>query len=257
VLEGFLAAHGGWAALGAALALVTGGFAKGVVGFALPLIALSGMGIFLPFEIALALLIFPTLVSNTFQALRNGFGAAWESLVKYWRLHLILVGMIAICAQLVVVLPEATLFMLLGAFITLFGGSQLAGWRPVLQPASRRKGEYLAAVVGGFFGGISATFGPPVVLFLLAAEVPKVEMVRVQALVYLAGSIVLVAAHVTSGVLDAVTAPMGLALVLPTVLAMFAGYLVQDRLDQVVFRRVTLIVLVIAGLNLLRRGLAG
>jgi hypothetical protein len=36
---------------------------------------------------------------------------------------------------------------------------------------------------------------------------------------------------------------------------MFAGYLVQDRLDQVVFRRVTLIVLVIAGLNLLRRGL--
>jgi uncharacterized protein len=32
---------------------------------------------------------------------------------------------------------------------------------------------------------------------------------------------------------------------------------VQDRLDQEVFRRVTLIVLVVAGLNLVRRALMG
>ena len=53
--------------------------------------------------------------------------------------------------------------------------------------------------------------------------------------------------------LDAVTAPMSAWLALPTLAAMFAGYLVQDRLDQERFRRVTLIVLVAAGLNLLRR----
>jgi uncharacterized protein len=37
---------------------------------------------------------------------------------------------------------------------------------------------------------------------------------------------------------------------------MLAGYMVQDRLDQVRFRQATLIVLVLTGLNLLRRAAA-
>jgi uncharacterized protein len=257
VLDGFLAAFGPLAALGAVAVLAAGGFAKGVIGFALPLIALSGLGSFLPFEVALGLLIVPTLVSNAFQATRNGLAAAWDSAQDHWRLLSILVVMIGFCAQLVVVLPDWALFGLLGGFVTLFGASQLGGWRPRLAPARRRAWEVATGLVGGFFGGISGIWGPPVVMYLLAAEVPKVEMVRVQALCFLAGSLVLVGAHVGSGVLNAVTAPMSAALVVPTLGAMFAGYIVQDRLDQEVFRRVTLIVLVVAGLNLVRRALMG
>ena len=67
-MEAFVAAFGTAAAVGAALALAAGGFAKGVVGFALPLIALSAMGSFLPYDAAVALLIVPTLVSNVFQS---------------------------------------------------------------------------------------------------------------------------------------------------------------------------------------------
>lgn len=254
-LEGFVAAYGPAAAVGAALALAAGGFAKGVVGFALPLIALSAMGSFLPIGVAVGLLILPTLVSNAFQSLRNGFGAAFASLREYWRLNVILMVTIAISAQLVVVAPERVLFGLLGAAIAGFGLSQLAGWRPSFPPGRRAWVEAGAGVVGGFFGGIAGIWGPPVVMYLLAAGVPRVEMVRVQSLSFLAGSLVLVAAHLRSGVLDAVTAPMSAWLVLPTVAAMFGGYLVQDRLDQERFRRITLIVLVAAGLNLLRRAL--
>jgi uncharacterized membrane protein YfcA len=257
VFDAFLTEHGVTGALAALLALLAGGFAKGVVGFALPLVALSGMGIFLPYETALALLIFPTLVSNALQATRNGLVAAWESAVKFWRLLVILVVMIGFSAQLVVVLSDAVLFTLLGGFITIFGILQLVGWQPHLGQRGRRAAEVGAATLGGFFGGISGIWGPPVILYLLAAAVEKVEMVRVQALAFLAGSLVLVAAHVASGVINPVTAPMGLALVVPTVLAMFLGYLIQDRLDQVLFRRITLIVLVVAGVNLLRRGLLG
>ena len=55
--------------------------------------------------------------------------------------------------------------------------------------------------------------------------------------------------------LNPVTLPASAWLVLPTMGAMFLGYRVQDRLDQEVFRRVTLAVLVLSGLNLLRRAL--
>jgi uncharacterized membrane protein YfcA len=256
-LEGFVAAFGLGVALWAGLSMAAGGFAKGVVGFALPLVGLSGMASVMPFEVAVALLILPTLVANTFQALRNGVGEAWGSTVKFWRLNLVLVVMIALCAQLIVALPEGVLFALLGVSITAFGLSQLAGWRPRLAPRARRPWEVLTGVIGGFFGGISGIWGPPVVMYLLAAEVPKVEMVRVQAIGFLLGSLVLLGAHLASGILNAVTVPMSAWLIVPTLAAMFAGYAVQDRLDQELFRRVTLLVLVVAGLNLLRRAVMG
>ena len=46
-----------------------------------------------------------------------------------------------------------------------------------------------------------------------------------------------------------------MALVIPASIGMIVGFYVQDRLDQEKFRYLTLIVLVVAGLNLIRRGL--
>lgn len=249
----FVAQFGASALVGAVLAMAAGGFAKGVIGFALPLVGLSVLGSYLPYEVAVALLIVPTLVSNTFQALRNGVAAALGSLRDYWRMNLILVVMIALSAQLVLRLPQAFLLAALGAFITLFGLSQLAGWHPLLPAGRRRLVETLAALVGGFFGGISGIWGPPIIMYLLAARVPKVELIRVQALCFLIGSLVLLFAHLRSGVLDAMTFPVSAWLVLPTMAAMFLGYRVQDRLDQRAFRGLTLAMLILAGLNLLRR----
>jgi uncharacterized protein len=256
-LLGFVDAFGGLALVGACLSLAAGGFTKGVVGFALPLIALSAMGSFLPYETALALLILPTLVSNILQALRNGLRAAGESLRRYWRLNLVLCLTIAVSAQLVVALPDAFFFALLGVTITVFGLSQSFGWQPRLPDHHVERVEAGVGLVAGFFGGISGVWGPPVVMYLISRHLPKVETVRVQALAFALGSVVLTLAHSTSGVLNPVTLPVSAWLVLPTMAAMFLGYKVQDRLDQALFRRVTLWILVLAGLNLLRRAIAG
>ena len=80
-------------------------------------------------------------------------------------------------------------------------------------------------------------------------------MVRAQSLSFLLGSVVLFVAHLHSGVLNPVTLPASSWLVIPTMAAMFLGYRVHDRLDQGRFRRLTLVVLVLTGLNLLRRAL--
>ena len=72
------------------IALVAG-FIKGVVGFAMPLVLISGLTFFLPPELALAGLIFPTVATNLFQALRQGFSAAWAS-TKMFRVFLIAGG---------------------------------------------------------------------------------------------------------------------------------------------------------------------
>jgi uncharacterized membrane protein YfcA len=251
----FVAAYGGLAAAGTAAALAAGGFAKGVVGFALPLIGLSLAGAFVPYEVAVALLILPMLVSNLVQALRQGIGPAVETLGRFWRLNLVLVVMIALAAQLVVALPDRFLFGLLGVMVTAFAASQLAGWKPRFPAHHRTLVEVAVALVAGFFGGLSGIWGPPIVMYLIATGLPKIELVRAQSLSFLLGSVVLLLAHLRSGVLDPVTLPASAWMVLPTMAAMVAGYRVHDRLDQRRFQRLTLAVLVLSGLNLVRRAL--
>jgi hypothetical protein len=141
--------------------------------------------------------------------------------------------------------------------ITAFGISQIAGWQPSFPHGHRAAIEVGVGLVAGFFGGISGIWGPPLVMYLLTAGVPKVEQVRVQSLAFLLGSVVLIAAHLRSGVLNSVTLPASAWLVVPAMAGMFLGYRVQDRLDQVVFRRLTLFVLTVAGMNLLRRAFFG
>ena len=110
-------------------------------------------------------------------------------------------------------------------------------------------------MVAGFFGGLSGVWGPPILMYFIALELPKTEMVRAQGVSFLLGSVILVAAHLRSGLLLGDGGALSAAMVVPALAGMAVGVAVQDRLDQALFRRATLVVLVIAGLNLLRRAL--
>ncbi|PWE32501.1 hypothetical protein DDZ14_10610 [Maritimibacter sp. 55A14] len=245
------------ALLAAAAITVAGGFVKGAVGFAMPMIMISGMASFLSPEIALAGLILPTLATNLAQTFRDGVAPAWAAFRGYWRLNLILMGVILLSAQLVVVLPQAVLLACLGVPMTAFAVTQLLGWQIRFRPGHRRRAEVATGLVAGFFGGLSGVWGPPIIAFLVSLDLPKREHVRVQGVCYLAGSILLVVAHLRSGVLNADTLPFSALLILPAFLGLWGGFAVQDRIAQKTFRRATLVVLMLAGLNLIRRALTG
>lgn len=255
--ETLLSSHTAAALAVGALGMLAGGFAKGAVGFALPMISVSVGGSVLPATMAVAGMILPGVVTNIWQVFREGGGAAWASLRAYWRLNLMLFAMIALCAQLVTAMPERALFLILGVGVTGFGLLQLLGWRLRIPPGGRLRVEAICAAVAGFFGGLAGVWGPPIVLYLLALEIPKREMVRAQGISFLLGSIVLLVAHMHSGLLAGERAAWSAAMIVPGVIGMALGQAMQDRMDPVAFRRATLAVLVVAGLNLLRRGLMG
>ena len=241
--------------LACAIALL-GGLIKGMVGFALPMILISGLGMFLPPDVALAGLILPTLAANGLQALRQGSAAAWES-VRRFRVFLGAgLVLLLISAQMVRVIPPGLLLMLIGVPITVFCLTQLTGLRLSLSAQSVRI-EIVAGALAGFIGGLSGVWGPPTVAYLTALDTPKAEQVRVQGVIYGVGAVAMTGAHLGSGVLRAETLPFSALLILPGLLGMWAGGAVHDRIDQTTFRRATLVVLLIAGLNLIRRGVTG
>ena len=241
----------------AAFVAALAGLVKGVVGFAMPMIMISGLATLIAPDLALAMLILPTLATNLWQAGREGFGAAFRAARSHWRYLAIVLVMIGLSAQLVYVLPEALMFLVLGVPVTLFAVLQLLGWRLHFPPSARRRVEVVVAVFAGFIGGLAGVWGPPTVAYLTALETEKREQVRVQGVIYGTGAVMLMLSHIQSGVLTAGTAQASALLLVPAVLGMAVGFRVQDRLDQALFRRITLIVLAVAGLNLIRRGIMG
>ncbi len=254
-VETLLTQYGPSTAMLAFAVMAAAGFTKGVVGFALPMLAISGIGSLASAETAIAALLLPSLVTNLQQSVRQGVGAARASLLDHWRLLVLMFIVIGLCAQLVVILPDRVLFLILGSMVTVFGAIQLAGLRFSIQPGRRRVAEVATGLVSGFFGGLSGVWGPPVILYLLALGVSKAEHVRVQGIAYLIGSVVLVLSHLWSGLLNRDNLLLSALMIVPAVAGMLLGQAVQDRLDQALFRRAMLAVLVLAGLNLLRRGL--
>lgn len=241
--------------LGLAFAIaLMGGLVKGMVGFALPLILISGMGSFLSPELALAGLILPTVVTNGIQALRQGPAAALSS-IRRFRVFLIVGGVFLLAsAQMVSVLPLRVMLLILGGMISAFCLMQLAGLRFHMAAPSARI-EAAVAAFAGLIGGVSGVWGPPTVAYLTALGTPKADQIRVQGVIYGLGAVALTVGHVGSGVLNQVTVWFSLALLVPVLFGMWIGGRIHDRIDQDMFRKLTLAILLLAGLNLIRRAL--
>ncbi len=248
----------GTVALGAALALaLLAGVVKGMTGFSLPMILVSGLGSFLSPELALAGMILPALVTNFFQAFRQGARAALQSARTHWRYLATMLAFLVLGSQIVLSIPAGLLFLILGATITFFASLQLAGWRPKVSVQHQRSTEIGTGALAGILGGLTGTWGPPTALYLTALGVPRTEHVRIQGAVYGSGAVMLTLAHLQSGVLSGVGLNLSIVLVIPALAGAAIGVAIQDRLDQGRFRTLVLVVLVLAGLNLVRRAILG
>ena len=235
---------------------VVAGLVKGMVGFALPMIFISGLSLVMPPETALGALIIPTFFANGLQALRHGLAPALE-IAKQFRMLLISAGIcLVVSAQFVLSLSPQALFLFLGFPVTVFTFWQLIKIN-VFQTKRSPEKDILVGAFAGLIGGVSGIWGPPTVMYLTAVATAKTEQIRVQGVLYGFGSVALIAAHLGSGVLHSQTLTLSTLLVAPALFGFWLGYRLQGRINQAEFRRLTLFVLLFAGLNLLRRGLVG
>ena len=232
------------------------GLVKGIVGFAMPTVLLAGLGMFLAPDLALAGLILPTVVSNGIQALRQGIGAALGSVRRFGVFMGVGLVFLMGSAQLVPVLSPSAMLLIIGLPVAGFAALQLVGFAWHLTAPSKRI-EIALGGFTGFIGGMSGIWGPPTVMYLNALATPKAEHLRVQGVIYGIGAVALLAAHLGSGVIRAETAPFSAALVVPALVGMWIGAKVQAKINQQGFRRATNIVLMLAGVGLVWRGVFG
>lgn len=244
-----------WAFAAAGLVALFAGFVKGAVGFAMPLLMLSGLSVFLEPALAIAGLIMPTMLSNVIQAFRFGPQAVWRTIVEYRRYILIVCMTIVGVAQFVTRVAPDAYYLILGIIFSSLAMVQLLGWQLVIPPGRERIGEIGVGLAAGAIGGFSGSWGPPTVLYLLALNTPRAKSMLVQGVIYALGSFSLVAGHVTSGVITWPSIVFSTFLLAPALIGQRIGWRMGDRLEPDSFRRIVLFVILLAGANLIRRGI--
>ena len=228
------------------------GIIKGVVGFAMPMILLSGFSTFMPPEQALAALILPTLITNL-QQLFTTRPPTITFIIGRFRLFLITCGIFLILSsQLTPYLPSQLFLGGLGIMICFFSFFQILGVKLSLREANHKITIGLAAITG-FVGGMSGIWGPLTVTYLTALNLKKEEHVKVQGMVYSMGAFLLLLGHINSGIFTWHTASFSASLIVPSALGLLFGTIIRDKFNDHRFRQATLIVLLIAGGNLVRK----
>ena len=238
------------------LVSICAGLIKGIVGFAMPMVTISGLSLILPPELALAGLILPTVVTNGVQALAHGPKAAFLSMRRFSLFLLTGLVFLLASAQLVTRIPQSVFLGGIGIMVVSFSLLQLSGYRFQVRPDNKVI-AFLVGSVTGFAGGLSGVWGPPTVAYLTAMNTKKDDQLRVQGVVYGLGAIALFFGHIASGILTVSTAQFSAALVLPSMVGLWIGRRFQKHIDQALFSKATLAVLIVAGLNLLRLAWTG
>lgn len=231
------------------------GMIKGMTGFGFPMIMFSGMSLFFDPTKTVAYLTLPLLVVNILQAFQYGARAAIAEAKASVALTLTLCICIFLAAPLVTILPSESLFFILGPTITFVALIQLAGWKFKLPKHLHQKSAVATGVAAGLSGGFAGVWAPLIVLYLVALNIEKRRQILIQGVAYSFGSIALIAAHTQSGIIHSLTLSVSAILVIPSLLGLMIGAKILGRINQPTFIKVTLIVLVIAGLNLVGRAI--
>jgi uncharacterized protein len=227
------------------------GVVKGTLGIGFPTTAVSLLAQLTDARTAISLVIIPMVVTNAWQASRSG-KIPWV-FKTYWRLLVFMLLFIAIFSQLSTAVPVAYLTALLGGVITLYAASSL--YKPVVRIDDRydNHAQIATGLVAGVMGGIAGVWAPPILIYLGARRIDKDYFVATTGVLLFLGSVVLFAGYQHAGLLGVPIILISCVLLIPTMLGVFSGERIRQRLSAQRFERVLLWFFLLMGLNLVRR----
>ncbi|MEM1300193.1 MAG: sulfite exporter TauE/SafE family protein [Pseudomonadota bacterium] len=233
---------------------VLAGMVKGTTGIGLPTAAVGMMSQFMDPRQAIALVVFPSLLSNAWQMFRQGrVGAV---LARFWLFIACLMGFIALVSFTVTAsVPTETLIVILGCVICLFSVMSLAFSPPVLPARYDRAGQVISGTASGVLGGLTGIWAPPMVTYLMARRIEKEEFVAATGVMIFAGTLPLIGGFWSAGLLSGNLAMVSVMMFMPALIGFTLGETLRHRMDADRFRTVVLVVFLVMGLNLFRKAL--
>lgn len=229
--------------------LAVAGFAKGVSGIGLPVIAVPFMAIAIDLRLAVALMPVSIIGSNIVNALairRDPSG-----LYRFWPIIVTLPLGTAFGAYLLGAADTRVLKAVVGVVVIAFVifQSTRPRWRISYKVAAWV--TPLAGLLAGVLGGITTIFAPPLVMFLLAIGLNKEEFVATVSVFYIVGILTLSVLLTSFEMFNLQTLAWSGTAFIPVLSGQIAGNIARKKISERVFRGIVFVILLAAGLTMI------
>lgn len=237
------------------LALGAGGIVKGATGMGLPMVAMPILVTFLPIPHAIAVVSMPIVITNLWQMMQLRHALDGSRFL----VPLIAAGAVGVVigTWMLTSVPERAMSLVLGILLLAYAAMRVTRPDFVLP---RKLGDRLAAPVGlgaGALQGATGLSAPIGVTFIHSMRLPRdAHVAAVSAMFFL-----MFAAQVPvmwiAGILDGPRLAESLFAVIPALALMPLGARLASRLSARAFDRMVLVLLVVAGIQLIIKAAEG
>lgn len=221
-------------------------FTQTVTGFGLALVSMPLLALVLPIQVAAPLVALFGLVAELLLLLR--YRTALNVRAVAVLIGASVVG-IPVGVYVLGEMDEGVVTAVLGVIVAAYALYALLGLR--LPALSGRWWALLFGFVAGILGGAYNTSGPPVIIYGSCRRWPPLEFKSNLQGFFLVISLVVVVTHFFSGNITAVVWYNFFIAVPALLLALFAGFSLDQYIDAQRFRRIVLLFLVLLGFSLI------
>lgn len=226
---------------------------KGALGFGFPLIAVPLAANLIGARTAVVLIAVAVVFGN-FLILTRGGGSA-EELRRFGGLLVGVVGGTVIGAQLLRRLDAGVVSLIVGIAAVLLAVLSWGNLMPSISPKAERVAGPTVGVAAGVMGGTTGIFAPLIAAYVHALQVDKRAFVYWLTAAFFLGGVTQVVSYWRLGLYSWKLVTYAVATFVPVVLGTWVGFWIQDRLPVTLFRRLVLLLVLVAGLRLVWPGL--
>jgi len=235
--------------------LLTAGIVRGAAAIGPALIVVPAFSLYLSVQEALAIVALPVLSASLWQAAnRHEFR---PSITRFRGMLLGLVVGLPVGALMLRQIPGRVLVLALGVLVVVAAVTDMKRVSPSISPQAERYASPAIGLAAGFIGGFSAFWTPPIYLYLAALRVPKNLFVTTIGISGVLGASALVGSLWCYGPFTKTDLLLSTLAVIPTLLGVAVGDYIRGRIPQRRFQAIVSVGLIVLGLNLIVKSLAG
>lgn len=229
------------------LAVLAGGLVKGTLGFGMPMVALPIIAFIIPPTTAMILLCAPIFLTNFLQIKFKEGVSSYRFLPMFISL---VVGLI-IGARLILEIDINTITQIIAVSIIFAALVNCFGFK--INNIKQNYEKIITTIIGfgsGILGGLSTFYGPPMLAYLVAVDLPKEKFVRTVSTMYFIGSFPLYGSLIYYGFATKEDLIFSLILIIPAFISQQIGTKIRDKINHKQFRNLVLSTLIILGISL-------
>jgi len=238
------------------MAVIVGaaGLSTGATGLGFAQLTAVGLSFVLDARTAVILLAITVPPVSIVQLLRHrGSLGEWRS--RMLVLSVACIFGVPIGAYLLTILSERVIAVVLGLFTLFFIATRLRRPTFTIEPAHERVAAPVIGILGGIFNGMIGVSGPILASYLIALGVRPATFAFTIQVLFLTMTLVRLVGLVALGEVTAPLLGIGAVLLVPSLTGQTVGFWLQARISNEAFERSVLVIMAIAAVGLLARGL--